>query len=193
MKLPPAMLGVVAGVLLGVVSRMSDLLAPEVGWIGNLFAPWLAVAFVLGRRAPIRIHAAGAGAAALVIAAVTHYAILRLSEHGLDAELFRHPVPLWGAIGAVGGGIFGFLGWLSLEQGKSSVAAAAVLGASFFAEAAFITTVGRDAAFDLAVPLAVLAGVVAPLLALPSRKRAFLAVLLALVLVPFGLRGIGLL
>ena len=188
------MLALVAGVLLGVISRLSDLLAPEVGWIGNLFAPWLAVAFLLGFRAPTKLVAAMTGALALVIAAITHYAVLRLSRDGFDAELLRHPVPMWCLIGGAGGALFGVLGWAAVDgRARVSIVSAALLSAAFFSEAVYLTRVDRTMALKLAVPVAVLGGLLAPVLALDSKKRAVIAVVFGLISAPLGVKAIGVL
>lgn len=175
-------------------SRLGDQLPPKIGWVANLAAPWLAVAFFLGRKSSSAQQGAVAGAVSLLIATLTHYSIRRLGDDGLSAELFRHPVPMWSLIGGVGGAIFGRLGRITSERRIFlGVIALAALSAAFLSEAAFLLLEERRQAFVVAVPVAILCGLGFPLLVLPSRSRAVVAVLLGLFVIPVGILTIDLL
>jgi hypothetical protein len=104
------LLAITAGVLLGLVSRASDLLPREVGWLGNLAAIWLAAAFAVGSATKRSRTAGVAGSVTLAIAALVHYASGRLLRHGLSTELLGFPLLHWIVIGTALGALFGALG-----------------------------------------------------------------------------------
>ena len=180
------------GSALGLVSRLSDLLPTQLKWIANLAAPWLAVAFLVGRRASSRSNAIAAGGLALAIAAITHYVTARLFRHGLDANLLRHPVPMWFAVGVVGGGLFGAAGKAATgDSALIRVAATAVICAAFFGESAFLLTQGVRASYLLAVPFALVSALILPAYLLSTSKQTVSAILLGLFLAPAGVLAIA--
>lgn len=173
------------GTALGLASRASDLLPREVGWIGNLGAVWLAVAFAVGARAGSRGDAALAGAATLTLAALVHYTSARVLRHGLDIDLFRFPVTQWIVIGATLGAVFGAVGC----SGRAPAVRAWAIGtlaATFGAEALYLFLRDEPNAVVLAAPLEIVAFVVLPVVLLRGVRDRVVAALTSVAIAPVG-------
>lgn len=176
---------VVAGTALGLVSRGSDLLPREVGWIGNLGAVWLAVAFAVGAAVGSPKRAAIAGSATLTVAALVHYTSARLLRHGLEIDLFRFPVTQWILIGTAVGSVFGALGAVWSRQ-HERVWPTAALAASFGAEALYLFARGEPNALALAAPLELVVFLTLPLVVLRHLRARILGVAGSMMMAPFG-------
>jgi hypothetical protein len=120
----------VAGVLLGVVTRLAHDLPPEWQFIAKVGVPWLLVAFAVGaatRGGTLR--AAVAGAASLVVAVLAYYAL----PHVLGRPYYT-PLGLWWLVAAApGGAVFGWLG-ATWRSGRAVVAIAALVSGALVAE-----------------------------------------------------------
>lgn len=174
-----------AGIGLGLGSRSSDLLPRELGWVGNLGAVWLAVAFVVGSAMGSPKRAAIAGSATLTLAALVHYTSARLLRDGIAVDLLRFPVTQWIVIGTVTGAAFGALGsWWHVERRRAL--AVALLAAAFGAEALYLLVRGEPNAAVVAVPLEVLAALLLPLLLLRSSRERLRAAAWCALMTPAG-------
>lgn len=119
----------VAGVLLGVVTRLAHDLPPEWQFIAKVGVPWLVVAFAVGAATPGMLRAAIAGAASLVIAVLAYYAL----PHVLHRPFYT-PLGLWWLVAAApGGALFGWLG-ATWRSGRAVVAIAALVSGALVAE-----------------------------------------------------------
>src|SRR4051812_8637569 len=153
----PFLAAVVAGLVLGVVTRLVYELPREWHWLAQVGVPWLAAAFLVG--APARRPGRGAafGAAALVAATVVYYLPSMLDYGRFSYE--ANPVGLgWLAIAVPGGACFGALGAL-WASGRARVIAVSVLAASFGGEALLFALLvhhpGRAGTYLLAAAMAV--------------------------------------
>jgi hypothetical protein len=119
-----------AGVALGVVTRLAHDLPPEWQFIAKVGVPWLLVAFAVGAMAGGSGRAAIAGAGSLVIAVLAYYAL----PHVLHRPYYT-PLGLWWlVVAAPGGALFGALG-NSWRSGRRVVTIAAILTGALVAEA----------------------------------------------------------
>jgi hypothetical protein len=119
----------VAGVLLGVVTRLAHDLPPEWQFIAKVGVPWLLVAFAVGAATHGRLRATIAGAASLVIAVLAYYAL----PHVLNRPYYT-PLGLWWLVAAApGGALFGWLG-ATWRSGRAVVAIAALVSGALVAE-----------------------------------------------------------
>jgi hypothetical protein len=178
----------VSGITLGLFSRVSDALPREVGWIGNLGAVWLAVAFAVGARTSSRMAAALAGAGTLALATLVHYGSMRIL-HWTQLDLLRFPVAQWILIGVPLGALYGSLGrrWREPAPGWWTTA---VVAAAFGAEALYLSLRNEPNAVVLAVPLELTALALIPLLMSRSARERLHTTIASLVMTPIGAAGI---
>ncbi len=87
---------VAVGVVFGGLLRLGDSGPAAVGWVVNIAAPWLAVAFVVGRLSPSVGHAVARSSAALVAAVATKY-VVQLAQGDIALESFAVRCLAWGA------------------------------------------------------------------------------------------------
>jgi hypothetical protein len=148
----------VAGFLLGVVTRLSHDLPPEWQWLAKVGVPWLVVAFAIGALA--RGHGRGAlhGAICLVVAILVYYALPDVLHRP-----YYTPLGLWWLlIAAPGGALFGALG-ATWRSGRAVVPIAALLAGALVAEAIVFALWRFDAPLAGPALLALAAGLVATL------------------------------
>lgn len=146
----------VAGLVLGVATRLVWELPREWHWLAKVGVPWLAAAFFAGALARRPGRGAALGAAALVAATVIYYvpAILGYTRVSYEAN----PVGLgWLAVAVPGGAGFGALGAL-WANGRARVLPVAVLAASLGGEAVLFALLvhhpGRAGTYLLAAAMA---------------------------------------
>ncbi|HEV2755181.1 MAG TPA: DUF6518 family protein [Actinomycetota bacterium] len=100
-------LALVAGVVLGVASKLTDYVAPS--WVGNSLALWILVAFLVGRRARDVRTGALHGATALVVATASYYAYRVLVAQNISERWLVRASSFWMALalpsGAISGGV----------------------------------------------------------------------------------------
>src|SRR4051812_39019138 len=119
----------VAGTLLGVVTRLAHDLPPEWQFIAKVGVPWLLVAFAVGAATHGALRATIAGAASLVIAVLGYYAL----PHILGRPYYT-PLGLWWLVAAApGGALFGWLG-ATWRSGRAVVAITALVSGALVAE-----------------------------------------------------------
>jgi len=144
---------VVACVLVGLaygllVSRIPSPRAVGVFWVGNLSAPWLALAFVAGWLQRPRLWAATAGMltdVAAIVGFYLHFLLVDLGPHGPFLRAIPMPTRLADSIGpwlgfiapwvgyaVVAGLVFGLSGWW--WRRSRSLVAGAVVGLAFVLE-----------------------------------------------------------
>ena len=150
------------GVLLGLISRYTGSLSGPIRWLGNAGAPWLLVAFLVGRWELSARTAARSGALALVAAAISHYLPYRIAA---GWSPIRWWVVLWVGFGAVAGALLGYAGWRR-DAWSNSFACAA-----FAAEAILLLLVAPQEALILAVPVEAMIALALPLLSRPRVSR----------------------
>lgn len=175
----------VVGLLTGVLTQFGQSVLPD-GWsqVANAISPWLFVAFLLGSTMPDDRWAAGAGAAALLLALVGYYAMTEL-RYGIGGG--TGSLILWGTGAIVGGPVFGFAGhrWRGPSH-RERAAAIGLVGAVAIAEGAYITIVLGRPITGLGFAIA---GLVAPLLLGRDRQDrlgAYVAIVPALALGAVG-------
>ena len=175
----------VVGLATGVLTQFGQSVLPD-GWsqVANAISPWLLVAFLLGSTMPDDRWAAGAGAAALLLALVGYYAMTEL-RYGIGGG--TGSLILWGASAVIGGPVFGVAGhrWRGPSH-RERAAAIGLMGAVAIAEGAYIALVLERPSTGLGF---VIAGLVAPLVLGRDRHDrigAYVAILPALVLGAIG-------
>lgn len=126
---------VVAGLVLGVVSRLVDSAAWAPDWIGFVFSPWLAAAWLVGatgtdaRAGALRglVLLAGTVAGYLALASV-------LAPGALTATLLLGLV----AVTALAGPTFGAAGGAWRHGGRRGIVGAAAIGGALVGEGIFL-------------------------------------------------------
>ena len=168
-----------AGVLLGLVSRLSGqpFFPAPIRWLGNTGAPWLLLAFFLGRSQDSSKRAALSGAIGLTAAAVSHYVPYRLAAGFAPVRWW---VAFWFLLAPAVGALYGSVGFRRTDW-SISVGCATLAG-----EAILLAFVGPSPSRVIAVPLEALCVVVLPLLA----QRRFKAYALAAALTPLSMLGL---
>jgi len=151
---------VVAGAVLGVLSRVEETTPVSVGISAN--ATWLGVAFVVGvahrRVSPAR--AAGTGALALTAANVAFYASIAAFEPGVALSSVAGSPAVWLALGLGGGALFAAAGrWWATSAGMTRVLASLPLAGVCITEGVSALTGGPlgdviGLAFGAALPVA---------------------------------------
>ena len=153
------MLGaVVAGVVLGVASKLVDYVAPS--WVGNSSAVWGLVAFLVGLRASGVAQGARRGTVALAVATASYYAYRLFVAENISNRFALKAFLFWMALALPTGAISGAAGAAS---GRTMWALPA---GAFAGEAIFVLASGRRT-----VHAAVAAGIAA-LLATRARWTA---------------------
>ena len=138
------MLTVIAGLVLGVLSRMEELGETFSAGIST-HAMWAMAPFVAGARTAAARHGAVRGAGLLTAANVGYYAWSAVARPGVPLDSVAGSVPHWFAAGVGAGAVFGALGAVAWH-GSPLARTAAV---SF----AFIVVAGDAAgAFDAFLP-----------------------------------------
>jgi hypothetical protein len=104
---------IAAGVVLGVVSRIEEVVDGfDVGISSNV--TWLTTAFVVSALATADIEwGAITGAAALTAANAGYYAYIALTEQATELDSVAGEVEDWFALGVTGGCVFGVAGALA--------------------------------------------------------------------------------
>lgn len=127
-----------AGAILGLLSRLTDTAAWAPSWIGYVFSPWLAAAWLTGVVAPTPRAGAWLGLA-LLLTTVAVYLVLA----GTDAVAWA---PRLIPIALVAGPIFGAAGAAWRGRGPLARAAGGLLGASVAIEGLLLQLVAQSAA-----------------------------------------------
>lgn len=135
-----------AGVGLGVASRLGDDLAGGWSWVANVGGPWLVLAFVVGAAGPSSRQAAARGAATMACAVGAYYAWIALVQHGAGRHDLAAMAALWAVVGVASGAVFGAAG-RSWRAGRrlGRLAGAALLSAALVGEAALLLPAGQPA------------------------------------------------
>jgi hypothetical protein len=136
-----------AGLVLGIGTRLVYELPPEWWWLARIGGPWLAVAFGAGLSVRRPIDGALAGAVCLVTAILVYYAIMGLIQHAYEASPFGLA---WLFVAVPAGLVFGALG-AAIRRPALRVPAAAILSATFVAEALLTADRSRAGAGALLV------------------------------------------
>jgi hypothetical protein len=154
------------GLATGVVTQLAQGVLPDAwGPLANSITPWLAVAFLVGSRAPGRMPAIAGGVLTLLGALVGYYALVGL-RFGYWPSL-RGAVVLWIIGAAVGGPVFGLMGWWWREPHPWRRAIGpALLGAAAIAEGVYLSRIETVAS---AAPAFVVVGLMVPVVLGRSR------------------------
>jgi hypothetical protein len=173
------------GLLVGIATQIGQGTLPDgVSQVANSISPWLLAAFLLGSRMPGRPWAAAAGVGALIFALVGYDLMIQLRfGYGPSSS----SVVLWGIAAVVGGPVFGIAGWTwRFEDGWRRAAAIGLLAAVAIAEGIYLTRILPEPAVGAGFAAI---GLLVPLLlgrTTGDRRRAYIAVVPALVLGAFG-------
>lgn len=127
-----------AGTILGVVSRLTDTAAWAPSWIGYVFSPWLAAAWLTGITAPTPRAGAWHGVALLLTTVAVYLALA-----GTDAAVWA---PRLIPIALVAGPVFGAAGAAWRGRGPLAHAAGALLGASVAIEGLLLQLIAQSGA-----------------------------------------------
>jgi hypothetical protein len=166
---------VAAGLVLGLATRYVYELPYEWHWLAHVGVPWLAAAFAVGALGTRPARGALAGAVALTAAVVIYYlpSLVGIAHWSYASSAIGLG---WIGFGIPGGALFGALGAL-YARGRARVIAAAVLTASFAAEAILFALIvhhpGRAGTYLLAAAMA------APFLLLRRMRERLLAVVVS--------------
>jgi hypothetical protein len=114
-----------AGAALGLGSRLVDHTPWHLMWLGNLRAPWLILAMLVGSRARTPRSAVVCGGLSLLAGNLTYYGFKRVVEHGLSAEWFLSVGLTWTLVGVAAGTLCGWAGYRSRSDGPSMSALSA--------------------------------------------------------------------
>ena len=126
-----------AGAILGVLSRLTDTAAWAPSWIGYVFSPWLAAAWLTGVTAATPRAGAWHGLALLLTTLAVYLALA-----GTDAATWA---PRLIPIALVAGPVFGAAGAAWRRRGRFARAAGALLGASVAIEGLLLQLVAQSA------------------------------------------------
>jgi hypothetical protein len=181
------MWAILMGLLLGSLSRYSSRLTPSLRWLGNVGAPWLLVAFFVGRVSRSIPMGAGAGAIALSAAAVTHYVPYRAARFGLDAELFRHPLFMWMLVGGAAGALFGGLGCIQRRGDRAETWGTAALMACLAGESVLLFLIAPRYAWIVSGPVQLVSAAALPFVLGTDRRKSYLVTAALLPLCVVGL------
>lgn len=127
-----------AGAVLGLLSRLADTAAWAPSWIGYVFSPWLAAAWLAGATAPTPRAGAWLGLALLLTTMAVYLALA-----GTDAAAWA---PRLIPIALVAGPIFGAAGATWRGRGHFARAAGGLLGASVAIEGLLLQLAAESAA-----------------------------------------------
>ena len=151
----------IVGLVTGALTQVGQGILPD-GWrvVANSITPWLAVAFVVGSRAPARapVPAAVGGIVTLLGALVGYYGLVAI-RYGYGPSL-SGAVLLWLVAAVVGGPVFGVVGawWRGPDAWRRAVGPA-LLGAAAIAEGVYLSRIETVAA---AAPAFIVVGLVLP-------------------------------
>jgi hypothetical protein len=107
---------VLAAIALGVYADLGHKLGGSAGFVPQLGAPWLAVAFAGGRRSTNQVVSATFGAS-LLVTGLLSYHFFKIISYGSDSfGGFRRTWPLWVVVALVAGSVIGVAGSLSLSS-----------------------------------------------------------------------------
>lgn len=126
-----------AGAILGVLSRLTDTAAWAPSWIGYVFSPWLAAAWLAGVTGPTSRAGAWHGLALLLTTVAVYLALA-----GTDAAAWA---PRLIPIALVAGPVFGAAGAAWRGRGRLARAAGSLLGASVAIEGLLLQLVAQSA------------------------------------------------
>jgi hypothetical protein len=183
---------VLAGLLLGYLSRSSASFPDAVRWVGNFGAWWLATAFLVGRTCRTVRGGAAAGATSLAVAATVHYVPFRLMREEITLDVLRYPLALWVVVGILAGGCFGALGAAHARGYRRAMTwGSALLAASFAAEGLVLLLVAHPNAVRVAVPVELACAVVLPVLLVRTSRQRVISYLAALFLIPVAMAGLA--
>ncbi len=125
-RLPALIL--LAGALLGVLSRLTDTASWAPDWLGNVVTPWLAAAWLAGGTARTARDGAVLGLTVLLATVVSYLVVAAGSGDAL--MLARRLLPL----ALIAGPIFGIAGAAWRRRGRWAVVGGALLGGAVVAE-----------------------------------------------------------
>lgn len=128
------LLAVVAGVALGVASKLVDYVAPS--WVGNSSAVWGLVAFLIGLRASTVREGALRGTVALAVATVSYYAWRLFVAENISSHFALKAFVFWMALALPTGAISG-------GAGAAAARMWALPAGAFAGEAIFVLASGR--------------------------------------------------
>lgn len=165
------------GVLLGVLSRLGDMLPGPLAWPFNMASPWLAVAFLAGSLGRKLGWGAICGTLALVAAVGAYYGYMHFVENQANASYLRHVAAPWLAVAFLGGPLFGLAGvlWRTTGAGRIRIPAVALLTGALAAESALLLLRPFDPATRAVIGLGLAAAAVLPWILLRGRREALLA------------------
>jgi hypothetical protein len=149
---------VLAGGLLGVVGRASDYMPEPLVLMFALGTPWLVVSFAAGWCAGDAKEGAAAGAAVLVVAVLTYYAVMLGLEARSGPRYAAAMGVLWGGFGALTGALFGAAG-AALHRGGTGwrIASLSLLAGALVGEALLYLLRGHEQGMGQALLAAELA------------------------------------
>lgn len=177
------------GVLLGVSSRLGDLLPGALAWPFNMGSPWLAVAFMAGAIGCGLWGGAARGAVALVTAVAAYYGYMHYVEGQANLSYLRNIAAPWLGVALVGGPLFGFAGALRRTGSpRARIAAVALLAGALMEESALLLLRPYNLATRAVISLGLVAAVALPWLLLRDRREALAALGLT---AGFGVAGAG--
>jgi hypothetical protein len=152
--------------------------------IGNSAAIWLLIAFFIGTAAGSPARGAAAGTAALIAMVLGFYAGVHVLY---PADDLRSVVVFWLGAALVGGAVFGWCGdWWRSDSARAEGVTAAVVGATFLAEAWFFF---RQDGGWVDLVLEALAGAVLTFFLARGRRQRIIALCTLPVLFGAGLAG----
>lgn len=163
---------VLAGIVLGVVSRIGDRVADfGLAWFFNIAGPWVVVAYALGDRGRSYRDGVLRGVLALTTGVVSYYAFVRFVEGRAGIAYHGQFGPQWIPFAIVGGAVFGAAGYARRSGGqKARVLSVATLGGFLMGEGwAWLVRAGSAGDFVFAAELA--AGAVLPWILIVDRAN----------------------
>ena len=176
----PLSAGLVAGVLLGVLTQIGQGALPEdaAALLANSGGAWIVASFAVGAVMSGARQAAVAGATTLVAASFTFYEAVELFE-GIGSG--RRGALIWATAGLVTGPIFGAAGFAARRLPDRRPLALALLGGALTAEAMHLLWwVGNDSLRGVGIAeLTIASGVLGSSVYLAGRRRWYTAVAVA--------------
>ena len=174
----PALLwALIAGTILGGLSRLADHLGEPLATLGNLGWPWLVVAFKVGSMARTVFRGGIFGSLTLLVAVASYYVAMFFVDYGMSLDAFvvigiPRFVVFWVAMAVVGGPIFGTAGaaWRSHRGWSRAVGIALLTGA--IAGESLILLLERRSSFSAGILLlSCIGAALLPWLLLRGRER----------------------
>src|SRR4051812_10852539 len=170
-------IAVAPGVALGCLEQGLRHASPPIPWLTALGVPWLATAFAVGALVRGRRRAPLAGAAALVVAVVTYYLVMRLSVGHTSTGYVLRVGAAWSVAAAAAGAAFGSLGAAWRARAPRETLATAAISGAFAGEAVLLLGTGRAGAAQAVLASELAVGVALPFV-LARRRRVAAAVAL---------------